>query len=141
MVPNFYIGADGVVAPCMGMADCGIASTFPNLHETPLREILGDSQLMRMSNATVAEVHAGNEECAVCEYRDRCAGGCRNGVLMECDDYYGADHDACWFFQHDGPERIRAAAEAPFAAYLERHPLQEDADTPNEHGDGGPACP
>ena len=36
---NFYIGAEGMVAPCMGMCDTGFASHFPNLFETPLREI------------------------------------------------------------------------------------------------------
>ena len=141
LVPNFYIGADGVVAPCMGMADCGIASTLPNLYKTPLREILGDSELMRMGNATVADVHDGNDECRACAFKDRCAGGCRNSVLMECDDYYGADHDACWFFKHDGPERIRTAAEGPFAAYTERHPPRQGPDAPDTFGDSGQNCP
>ena len=130
---NLYIGADGVVAPCMGMADCSFASRFPNLFDTPLREILGDSELMKFCNVTVSEVHNGNDECAVCPYKDRCSGGCRNTVLLEGDDYYGADHEACWFFRHNGEERIRNAAKNAFAAYMARHPEYKDTTKDQNH--------
>ena len=139
IVKNFYIGADGMVAPCMGMCDCGFASRFPNLYETPLREILGESEFMRLCNAAVSDVHNGNRECAGCEYKDRCSGGCRNSALTESENYYGADHEACFFFRHNGEERIRAAASGAFAAYLERHPAARRAETaPRE---SKPECP
>ncbi len=72
----FYIGAEGVVAPCMGMADCGYASCFPNLFDTPLRELLAPgSDFDRLCHTTVAEVRDGSGKCRDCRYVDRCAGG------------------------------------------------------------------
>lgn len=126
---SFYIGAEGMVCPCMGMADCTFAKNFPNLFETPLKEILGDSELMNWCNATVKEVHNGNDKCWICEFKERCAGGCRNTALISTDNYYGADEEACWFFHHNGEARIRAAAENAFAAYIKRHPSKENAIT------------
>ena len=124
----FYIGADGMVCPCMGMADTTYAPNFPNLYETPLREILGDSEFNRLCYASVAEVRDGSGKCRDCKFIDRCSGGCRNAALVAGDDYYGADPRACWFFEHDGEERIRRAAEGPFQAYLQRNPIQPRQD-------------
>lgn len=119
---HFYIGADGMVCPCMGMADTGYAERFPNLLETPLEEILGDSDFERLCLATVRDVRDGSRKCRDCQYIDRCAGGCRNTVLIYGDNYYGASPSNCWFFEHDGEARITAAAQEAYEAYLRRNP-------------------
>ncbi len=36
LLRNFYIGADGMVCPCMGMADCGYAKNYPNLFDSAI---------------------------------------------------------------------------------------------------------
>lgn len=119
---NFYIGADGMVTPCMGMADCGIADIFPNLKETPLREILRESEFVNMCYATVGDIRDRNPKCRACRFIDRCAGGCRNSVVTKKDDYYGYDPLLCEFFENGYDERIRKAAEPAFLEYIKRNP-------------------
>ena len=122
MLRNFYIGAEGMVCPCMGMADCGFAEHFPNLFRTPLSEILNSEEFTHWCLATVGEIRDRNPKCRECRFVDRCTGGCRNAALMAGDDYFAVDPDVCWFFENHGEERITAAAQAPFEAYIKRHP-------------------
>ena len=136
---NFYIGAEGMVAPCMGMCDCGFASNFPNLFETPLREILRDSEFTTLTAATVKDIRDHNPKCRECAYVDRCTGGCRNSVLMQGDDYYGIDEKLCEFYENGWEERLTKAAEEPFAAYLKRN-LPKKAE-PSASAETGEDCP
>ena len=119
---SFYVGAEGMVCPCMGMGDCGYAENFQNLFETPLKDILGGEAFKKLCNAKVGEIRDANPQCRECAYVDRCIGGCRNAALMAGDDYYGIDPYLCWFFAHDGEARVEKAARDAFAAYLERNP-------------------
>lgn len=145
LLNNFYIGAEGMVCPCMGMADCNYAQHFPNLFETPLKEILAkDSAFDRLCRTTVSEVRNGNDKCRNCKYIDRCTGGCRNAVLMAGDNYYGVDPDICWFFEHDGEARITAAAQKPFEEYIKRNPPKKKDEDKSEDPAGeteAPDCP
>jgi radical SAM protein with 4Fe4S-binding SPASM domain len=137
----FYIGADGMVAPCMGMCDCGFASHFPNVLNTPLKEILRDSELTELCSATVKSVRDHNPRCRACAYVDRCTGGCRNSVLLQGDDYYGIDENLCYFFENGWEERIRKAAELPFREYLKRNPPKSLKETKeNETEESDPDC-
>lgn len=122
---NFYIGADGMVCPCMGMADTGYAEHFPNLQETPLEKILGDSDFERLCHTTVREVRDSGPKCRECRFVDRCVGGCRNVALLYGDDFSGINPECCWFFEHDGEARVTAAAQEAYEAYLRRNPLPE----------------
>jgi radical SAM protein with 4Fe4S-binding SPASM domain len=119
---NFYIGADGMVAPCMGMCDCDFAEYLPNLFETPLKEILQDSEFITLTAATVKDIRDHNPKCRECAYIDRCTGGCRNSVLMQGDDYYGIDEKLCHFYENGWEERLTKAVQEPFEAYLKRNP-------------------
>ncbi len=139
---NFYIGADGMVAPCMGMCDCGFASHFPNLFETPLKELLRDSEFTTLTAATVKDIRDHNPKCRECAYVDRCTGGCRNSVLMQGDDYYGIDEKLCEFYENGWEERLTKAAEEPFAAYLKRNPPKNKAEAkPSESEETEEDCP
>ncbi len=123
LMHNLYIGAEGMVCPCMGMGDCDYAKHFPNLFETPLKEILQtDTPFSRLCGATVGDVRSRNPKCRECPYVDRCIGGCRNAALMAGDDYYAVDPEVCWFFENKGEERITAAAGGAFEAYIRRNP-------------------
>ena len=119
---NLYIGADGIVSPCMGMADCAFAEHFPNLKDIPLKDILRDSEFVDLCYVTVGDVRDHNPECRKCRFVDICAGGCRNSVLMQGNDYLGIDKELCNFFENGWNERIRKAAEPAFQEYIKRNP-------------------
>lgn len=136
---NFYIGADGMVAPCMGMCECGYAVRFPNLKETPLREILRDSDFVSLCYSTVGDVRNNNDECRKCEFVDRCIGGCRNAALIAGDNYFGVDPDVCEFFRNGWDKRIHEIAQPAFEAYIRRCPpgkTEPESDEPSR-----PECP
>ncbi len=133
----FYIGADGIVSPCQGMGDCDLAGRLPSLFDRPLREILTDSEYVKLSYTTVGDVRDGNGECRTCAYRDRCTGGCRNCALIAGGNYCGVDPEACFYFRNGWEERIRAAAGAAFERYLRRHP---EASGAPEAGSMLPEC-
>ena len=119
LLTNFYIGPDGMVAPCMGMCDCGYAVNFPNLFRTPLRDIISpDSDFNRLCKTTVGEIRDHNGTCRACEFVDRCSGGCRNSVLIQGDDYYAPDEEYCYFFKNGWEKRITVAAEDAFRDYM-----------------------
>ena len=126
LTKNFYIGADGMVCPCMGMADCDYSKNFPNLKKTPLREILGAGAFTKLCETTVGEIRDHNPACRECEHRDKCAGGCRNMVLLAGDDYFGIDPVICWFFKNKCDERITRAAEGAFETYKQRQGIKEE---------------
>ena len=120
---NFYIGADGMVAPCMGMCDCEYASNFPNLFSTPLYEIISpDSDFDKLCRTTVAEVRDKSGKCRDCKFIDRCTGGCRNGAIAHSNNYYAPDEDNCFFFENGWEERLTAAVRPAFEEYIKRCP-------------------
>lgn len=114
----FYVGPDGMVAPCQGMCDTSLAGQLPNLSDRPLREILTESDYVRYSYATVGDVRRGNDECRICTYVDRCVPSCRSAALAAGDNYYGVDPNACLFFKGGWEERITTVARSAFEEYL-----------------------
>ena len=128
LLHNFYISAEGRVAPCMGMDDCSYAVRFPNLFGTPLKEILCDSPFTKLSRTTVKEIRDANPGCRSCRFEEKCTGGCRNSVLISGDDYYGIDRDLCSFFERGWDKRITDAAEPAYEAYCRRHPEQNKSE-------------
>ena len=119
----FYVGADGMVAPCMGMCDCNYAENFPNMYTTPLRDILGDSHFMDLCATTVKQVRDGNDKCRNCEHITKCTGGCRNTALIDSDNFYDVDKDVCFFFENAWDERLRAVADSHYKAYCDKNGL------------------
>lgn len=121
---GFYVGAEGMVAPCMGMCDCSYAKNFPNAFETPLRDILGESHFMDLCGTTVGMVRDRNDKCRKCEYIKKCTGGCRNTALLKSDNFYDVDEDACFFFEKGWDERLTKTAEPCYIAYCEKNGLE-----------------
>lgn len=138
LTKNFYIGAEGMVCPCMAMAECTYAVNFPNIFETPLREILRDSPFVDLCSTTVGEVRDKSGKCRDCKFTDRCTGGCRNAALLAGDNYCGVDPGLCAFFENGYDERIRAAAQPAFEAYIKRCP---PADQRSMRTETEPDCP
>ena len=124
---SFYIGAEGMVAPCMMMADDPYSVNFPNLHTTPLREILGDSSLMALTQVKVADVRNGNEECRSCPYLEKCSGGCRQAALSATGNYFGPMPALCEFFRNGWDKLIYQALDKPYKDYIRRNGLSAES--------------
>ena len=98
-----YITAEGAMVPYipMGSAEGGRCH-FPNIRETSLADALRDSYYMGFIDTRLRDYFAHNPGCAVCEYRNRCAGGCRGRVASAGAaevDLLARDEDACAFFR------------------------------------------
>ena len=62
-----------------------------------------------------------NAECADCEYRARCMGGCRAAALDNTpDDILGRDMGCCTFYKDGWEQKARAAAEEAIARFGEK---------------------
>ena len=115
-----FIGADGVVAPCMGMTETTVADRLPNLGQTALREILGESDFTERCSVTVREIRDRNPDCRACAYAKQCNGGCRMNAIVHGNGFYGIDPVQCAFFKSGWSERIRAVAQPALEQYLQR---------------------
>ena len=110
-----------VVAMILWMTDHPFAQRFPNLHETPLKDILGDSELMKLSQTKVADVRNGNDECRKCPHVEKCSGGCRQSALAATGNYYGPEKSVCTFFNNSWDKLIYEAMDQPYKDYLSRN--------------------
>ena len=133
---SFYIGAEGMVAPCMMMADDPYSVNFPNLHKTPLKEILGESRLMALTQVKVGDVRNGNAECRKCPYIEKCSGGCRQAALSAAGNYLAPMPALCEFFKNGWDELIFHAMDRPYKEFLRRNGLSPEQSGQEEP----PAC-
>lgn len=109
---NPYIGPTGVVLPCMTLGGCDFQDRFPNILETPLKEIMENSYYRDVTHMKKSEFFAIHEECRTCAERDICTSGCR---ACTTEDYLELDPWNCAFLR-DGhwrrvDEAIRRALE------------------------------
>ena len=105
-----YITAEGAMVPCipMGSAEGGRCH-FPNIRETSFADALRDSYYMNFIDTRLRDYFAHNPGCAVCEYRNRCAGGCRGNVASVGGpevDLLARDEDACAFFRQGWYDKV-----------------------------------
>ena len=113
---NFMkIDSDGYVIPCipMGLAE-GSKKYFSRITDKSLKEILNDEAYMRLVNTRLGEYFKRHPECADCEYKNRCGGGCR-GMAMYYNrdgDIFGIDKDTCKFFKGGYYDKVVALAKS-----------------------------
>ena len=115
-----FIGADGVVAPCMGMAESEAAGQLPSLHSEKLCDILNNPDFNRLCSVAVRDIREAHPECRSCGYAGQCDGGCRFRAVLCGNGYYGIDPGKCVFFRDGWSERIRAAAQPALEEYLKK---------------------
>lgn len=117
-----YITPEGRLLPCIAMTSSPreVQEQFPLVQEIGLQKGLDDSFYMKFVNRRVKDLLAVNQECADCEYRLTCGGGCRANAL-ECDhNLMGCDREACLFLKGGYAERVRQTADQARAAYENR---------------------
>lgn len=102
-----HITADGYIVPCIpiGSQESG-RKHFPNIFETTITEALQDSSYMNFIDTRLAAYFEHNPECAVCQYRNRCAGGCR-GNAAGGGDLLGKDESTCALFRDGWYDKMR----------------------------------
>nr|WP_275406347.1 SPASM domain-containing protein [Pseudodesulfovibrio sp. JC047] len=78
---------DGRVVPCVPLGRLGV--TMGSLREAPLQEIWQSENAMRLRN----NVNMEQGECASCDLRFGCRGGCKANVLAATGTFGGPDPD------------------------------------------------
>lgn len=104
---EMYVSPKGRVLPCMSMVGTPIEEQFPSMLETPLEEILGlDSRYMYFTDLRISDYMKHNPECAECEYRELCCGGCRAWAVRDgSTDYLGRDPITCEYYKGGWKEK------------------------------------
>ena len=98
---TMYLGPDGRVLPCIPMSETDFTQQrFPMLGDMTLAQALSDSAYLDFITTDLAAYLESNPQCASCEYRNRCMGGCRGrgAQATEGADLMARDPDACLLF-------------------------------------------
>ena len=76
-----------------------IQDEYPCLLDMSISEAMRESVYLDRVSAPVSALFERQPECAACEHRFHCNGGCRAAALMEnnCADYFGIDS---WTFRY-----------------------------------------
>lgn len=105
-----YLSPEGRMLPCMGLSSMDIQQHYPLATEIGLQKGLTDSTYLSLIDTKTPEYFAKNEECARCEYRYDCAGGCRASALMNgSTNIMGKDSAACLIFKGGYIQRVEQA--------------------------------
>ena len=113
-----YITPEGRFLPCMAMTSSDGQDKFPLISEIGVKQCLDDSYYMNFVGNRVKDLFARNAECAACEHRNQCCGGCRaQAMLVNDGDLYACDNEACFLFKNGYPEKIRKVADEAIRKY------------------------
>ena len=105
------VTSDGEIIPCNQMSGYFLKNgiSMGNVHQTPLRDLLGGGTYVKAANMTVRDL--GNSECGTCRHLAYCGGGCRAlGLLYsgrgELTGLTCEDVTKCRFFEDGWYQRI-----------------------------------
>lgn len=119
---SLYIGPNGAVVPCMSMCGGAIEKQFPNLHDTPLCDILTASSYTELTSKRVAYLQSTKPECVRCERKLDCCGGCRAFAVGDGgEDYFAIDPVTCLILKEGWDYKAEALARELF-------PLQDNSE-------------
>lgn len=109
-----YLTSDGYALPCIPFSYTDEhKGLYPDLHDKGLSEVLTDSSYLDFMTHTLGDVIESNPKCQACEYKNRCAGGCRAEAYVASGytDPMAIDQEACRFFLDGCYDRVRAFVE------------------------------
>ena len=103
------ITADGRVMPCIALDCAGDAASYGSITETPLKTLLEDSAYAKILNTRLDAYFKANPECGECEYRYKCAGGCRAQAMIYNGkkDLLAKDEETCLLYQGGYYDKLR----------------------------------
>lgn len=108
-----YISADGRILPCIPIANSpAVEQQFTLVTEMKLRDALVDSRYMEFIDTRLSTYLEHNPECAQCEYRFQCAGGCRGNAVSDGNpDALAMDKCMCVFYKKGYYDRTKELLE------------------------------
>ena len=108
---SLHIDFNGFVMPCpaMGFDENG-KKYFSPIFDKNLKELLNDDAYMNLIDSRMRDYFKKNPQCAACEYKNRCAGGCRGNAMANNHDgdFLGVDKDNCLFFKGGFYDKVLA---------------------------------
>lgn len=114
---TLYLSPEGRMLPCMALAANDIQNDYPLATEIGLQKGLTDSTYLSLIDTKISAYFEHNPECAACEHRYICAGGCRASALFDGGtDIMGKDPAYCLIHRGGYIERVREAAQRGLAA-------------------------
>lgn len=119
---TLYLSPDGRMLPCMALSSMPMQENYPLATEIGLRQGLSDSAYLSLVDTRVSALWEHSPECARCEHRIACAGGCRASALLTSpDDILAPDRAKCLLLKGGYAKRIRETVErAQAQTYGER---------------------
>ncbi len=112
-----YIAPDGRLLPCMPFTSCQRQMKFERVQDIGLKQALSGSWYMRFIDKRVRDIIAENPQCAGCEHRYVCGGGCRASAMEKTGEYMGVDPNQCFLWKNGYVEQIKNAVEKSLAEY------------------------
>ena len=79
---TLYLSPEARMLPCMALSSMPMQERYPLATEIGLRQGLSDSEYLSLIDTRVSALWEHNPECAQCEHRGACAGGCRASALF-----------------------------------------------------------
>ncbi|MDR3280642.1 MAG: radical SAM protein [Synergistaceae bacterium] len=108
---HIYLAPGGEVLPCIPTVGTSLEDDAPNIMNTPLTEILSDSEFFELIDTRLGASFEKNPICGNCEFRLKC-GPCRAAALHETGSFNGSDKLACAYWHGGYPEKIKQVFEA-----------------------------
>ena len=117
---TLYLSPEARMLPCMALSSMPMQERYPLATEIGLRQGLSDSEYLSLIDTRVSALWEHNPECAQCEHRGACAGGCRASALFTApDDILSPDRAQCLILKGGYAPRIREAVEKAQARIAE----------------------
>ena len=108
-----YLLPNGRLMPCASMTDSEIEKDMPALRTETLSRLYkdADNSFFRIADMKTSGFFDRNSECAKCEYRRKCQGGCRAMSILEGFGLYGHSRILCTFFGEGYEDKIKKTVE------------------------------
>lgn len=106
---SIHIDFEGFVMPCPPMSSTSEGKKhFARIFDKNLKNLLNAGDYMNFINTRLGDYFKANPECAACEYKNRCSGGCRGCAMADNGDgnLLGVDRETCKFFKCGYYDRV-----------------------------------
>jgi radical SAM protein with 4Fe4S-binding SPASM domain len=121
---TMYIAPDGRTLPCLPISGMdNVYVRYPIVMENGLAPCITDSAYMEIIDTRLGQYLAHNAECAACDCKYVCGGGCRASALSFGDDILGPDRAICLMFKNRWPLKIANLIRSEFGEAIGRPDL------------------